>query len=375
MIQICDLLGLDRLVLKRIAGTPQEKLLARQAFAQLASAKSLFEIIRFQLSRENVIGWSPIQVSEEIKFTDSFNHFPFSGFHFSWLQPLVRPPEKGGKRGKSCPVAFDIYGRQIGVSEVESFLERLRRAGYRGKLRILGVIGAPAFSSDAWKLAKNSGLWTINLRHRFGDEALETLVLVEKIVAEIPRHHPEFLDSDLTKLADSINREKTDPIISNLKSHSFQALTALLLREEGFQNVEINLDVPYQKHKQGPSTTRDVDVSGLLTATSTLRLVECKAELRNKPLDPAYVRKFYKETVPAALKFFRKKSVPFRVCQAEIWTTGLVNEIAKNELIGISLDRAVEPVLRDYNDLSELVPTNLSSCKKLLAALAAVGIT
>jgi len=160
-----------------------------------------------------------------------------------------------------------------------------------------------------------------------------------------------------------------------LKSHSFQALTALLLREEGFQNVEINLDVPYQKHKQGPSTTRDVDVSGLLTAPSTLRLVECKAELRNKPLDPAYVRKFYKETVPAALKFFRKKSVPFRVCQAEIWTTGLLNEIAKNELIGISLNRAVEPVLRDYNDLSELVPTNLSSCKKLLAALAAVGIT
>lgn len=54
----------------------------------------------------------------------------------------------------------------------------------------------------------------------------------------------DLLPPGQTKLADAINREKADPIISNLKSHSFQALTALLLREEGFQNVEINLDVP-----------------------------------------------------------------------------------------------------------------------------------
>lgn len=130
----------------------------------------------------------------------------------------------------------------------------------------------------------------------------------------------------------------------------------------------------YQKNKQGPSTTRDVDVSGWLTATSTLRLVECKAELRNKPLDPAYVRKFYEETVPAALRFFRRRCVHFKVCQAEIWTTGQVNEIARKELSRMSLDRAVEPALRDYDALSRLVPSSLSSCKNLLAALAAVGI-
>ncbi len=65
-----------------------------------------------------------------------------------------------------------------------------------------------------------------------------------------------------------------------------------------------------------------------------LLVVECKAEAGDKP---AYVRKFYTETVPAYIRS-KKSNGKIRECRAEIWTTRQVGLDAQQTLEQLKLN-------------------------------------
>ena len=99
-------------------------------------------------------------------------------------------------------------------------------------------------------------------------------------------------------------------------------------------------------------------------------LVECKAEHGTKELKPEYVRKFFTETVPAALKYFTNiKKCNVKKCKAEMWTTGLVGERAQAELANLRLPKRVDAQLLEKADIISLVPAVLSPCKRLIKTL------
>lgn len=104
-----------------------------------------------------------------------------------------------------------------------------------------------------------------------------------------------------------------------------------------------------------------------------IRIVECKAESKEKPLDESYVRKFFTETVPALIKSKCGNHAPSR-CQASIWTTGIVGDQARKALAELSLKKYVEPELVDRQEIVSNLPPALSSTKRLVETIAAVGM-
>lgn len=89
---------------------------------------------------------------------------------------------------------------------------------------------------------------------------------------------------------------KTNPFISDLKSLAFEALSGLLIKYDHWEEVQLNLRVPFQLSEG--ATEREVDVSGQQDSWDKVCIIECKAEAGTKPLAPEYVRKFYRKLCP-----------------------------------------------------------------------------
>ena len=117
---------------------------------------------------------------------------------------------------------------------------------------------------------------------------------------------------------------------------------------------------------------REVDVSGQKNSWDDVCIIECKAEAANKPLDGQYVRKFFTETVPA----FLAAKCPVRKpshCRAEIWTTGIVTDAARNALNDLSISKCITAALVGRDQLKERLPRPLQSTKRLIETIAHLG--
>ena len=227
---------------------------------------------------------------------------------------------------------------------------------------VLGVIAAYAFAADAWSVAKQHGLLAINLRQSYGDAALATLAKMEHLLrlagaGDLFGEHATAIDLD--ELSDDFTALRVHPHLAALRSIGLEVVTAVLLRAQGWENVQLGRVVRFQ------DTERDVDVMGTRGGEDEIYLVECKAAHEAKELDPAHVLKFFTETVPAALKVFTNVTK----CQAEIWTTGRIGEEARETLAGLKLSTRVVPMLREKAAIIDLVPPPLSRCKRLIQAL------
>ena len=218
------------------------------------------------------------------------------------------------------------------------------------------------FTDDAWLLAKKRGLLAINLRQSYGDAALATLAKIEHLLrlAGVGNLFDEATTAiDFEELADDFAALRVHPYVADLRSIGFEVFTALLMRAKGWESVELGLTVPFK------DTKRDVDVIGQRGGGDEVYLVECKAAHETKELDPVYVKKFFTETVPAALKGFTN----ITKCQAEIWTTGRIGERAHATLAGLDLSKCVQSMLREKADIISIVPPPLLRCNRLLETI------
>ena len=224
------------------------------------------------------------------------------------------------------------------------------------------MLAAYAFSDDAWSVAKERGLLAINLRQSYGDAAVAMLAKMEHLLHRADAgdwfgEHPAEIDFE--GVANDIDVLRVHPYIAELRSLALEVVTAVLLRALGWEDIELRRTFQFR------NTKREVDVVGKRGGGSQIYVVECKAAHKTKELDPVDVRKFFTETVPAALKGFTHATV----CKAELWTTGLIGEEAQETLAGISLSKRVVPMLRERAGIVSLVPPPLLPCKRLIETL------
>jgi hypothetical protein len=142
-----------------------------------------------------------------------------------------------------------------------------------------------------------------------------------------------------------------------------------LVKNQGWEEVQLNLKVPLELPEG--VTEREVDVSGQKNSWDEVCIIECKAEAASKPLEGAYVRKFFTQTVPAFLKAKCGEKTPSQ-CRAEIWTTGIVSDDAENALKEIPLKKFIQPQLVGRDRLAQRLPPTLESTKRLIQTIAAV---
>ena len=354
--------ALERLTIKPLVGSPRSHQLARSERVRQIVDMYLTRMVTDQLRKQGVIGWKSATLADFETGTVRFSDYVFSAFGYSWLDPLVR--RAVGQRPKSVPVLFDVFARESDVHDVQGLLHRLTRIGSNRNARmpLLGVIAAYAFTEDAWSLAKQRGLLAINFQQSYGTAALAMLAKMERLLrlAGAGNLFDESTTAiDFDELADDFAALRVHPYVADLRSLGFEVVTAVLLRAKGWESVELGLTVPFK------DTKRDVDVTGQRGGGDELYLVECKAAYETKELDPAHVRKFFTETVPAALRRFTNVTK----CQAEIWTTGRIGEKAHATLAGLDLPKRVMPMLREKTDIISLVPPPLLRCNRLLETL------
>ena len=365
-LQLCQVEGaetaLERLTLNALVGSQSSHQLARSERARQIVDMHLTRMITDQFRKQAVIGWTSATLADLETGTVRFSDHVFSAFGYSWLDPLVR--RAVGKKPKSVPVLFDVCARECDVHDVRGFLHRLARIGSNRNARmpVLGVIAAYAFAADAWSVAKRHGLLAINLRQSYGDAALATLAKMEHLLrlagaGDLFSEHATAIDLD--ELADDFTALRVHPYVAALRSLGLEVVTAVLLRAQGWENVQLGRVVRFQ------DTERDVDVMGTRGGEDEIYLVECKAAHEAKELDPAHVLKFFTETVPAALKVFTNVTK----CQAEIWTTGRIGERAQATLASLELRKCVRATLQEKTDILSLVPTPLLQCKRLIETI------
>jgi len=277
--------------------------------------------------------------------------------------------QEGGK-GTPAPTVVDVLAHQCKIYDAESFVERIYRSGANkvSKLPFLGIIAAPEFDADAWKLVKSEGLLSVNLRQCFGEAALDAMIEVQHILVNVVGDPEKATPVDHSRLAELLGQLKSNPYVVELKSIGFEAVTALLMRNQGFENVEIRRQVPLPR-LGGSVVTRDVDVCGDRNGHTECFAVECKAESGDKELDPSFVNKFYKETLKAYLAD-RKSFGPPTSCRAEIWTTGKVGKDAIATLKQIKLKSFTSARLLDRTAVEKELTAGTKACKALLAAIA-----
>jgi hypothetical protein len=205
----------------------------------------------------------------------------------------------------------------------------------------------------------------MNLRQVYGNQALEALVQIETLLRNLDYAVPLNLDCDVQTFSRLLEELKTNPVVTSLRSIGYEALCALILRSEGYGDVEMGREVPFQE------STRDVDIYG--RRADDLRVVECKALLAGNELLPEDVRKFYLQTMPAFIRWYdenRGKGLYKRV-QAEIWTTGTIGDASREALNEIKAAPNVERRLRASEDVEPDIPSELRErAKTLLKAIA-----
>ena len=364
-LRLCSVEGsttaLERLTINSLVGFPTSHRLARTERTRQIVEMYITRMITDQFRKQGIIGWTSATFPDIETGTVRFSDQVFSAFGYSWLDPLVR--RAVGQKPKSVPVLFDVCARGCDDHDVMGFLHRLARIGSNRNARmpVLGVLAAYAFSGDAWSVAKQRGLLTINLRQSYGDAALDMLAKIESLLRLADagdRFGERTAEIDYEGLANDVDELHAHPYVAELRSLAFEVVTAVLLGGKGWV-VELGRRVRFQ------NTTRDVDVVGKRNGEEEIYLVECKAEHETKELKPEYVRKFFTETVPAALKSFTN----VRKCKAEIWTTGLVGKRAQAELVTLLLSNRVDAKLLEKADIISLVPSVLSPCKRLIKTL------
>lgn len=352
-------------VLERLAHEEQDGdttyAIALRAYARFTTETALANLLFEQFRRENWISWKS-KVPDQTGVLAQFNNFQFRATAFSHLRPMLRFNKT--EKPKPTPVVLDVFAKTCEIYDVESFIERIVRAGQNKnrKLTFLGIIAAYDFDSVAWQLAKNEGLLAINLRQHFGEFAFEALVQVQELLRNVAGEPEKANDADVKKLADTLAELKTNPYVVDLRSLGFESVSGLIGRTKGYENIHLNLKATTESGEE-----REIDVCGEKNGGEELLILECKAEAINKVLDPSYVRKFYTETVPAYLR--TKSGRTIRECRAEIWTTGQVGEDARQALAEISLKPFVKPALLGHDDVKKQIPSTLSSCKRLLEAI------
>jgi hypothetical protein len=228
----------------------------------------------------------------------------------------------------------------------------------------LGIIAAVDFEREAWNMAREAGLMAINLRQFFGESALEALVQIELLLKNVAGDPSRADDANYFNFAKILEELKTNPYVVDLRSIGFEAMSALLLRSKGWEEVQMGLKVPFQ------NSEREIDVTGHKDSHDQLFIIECKAEAANKSLDPEDVRHFFSETVPAYINAKYSGRMP-KNCAAEIWTTGQVGSDAIAALNETKMKSFIQPRLRAHEEVKKEIPHNLQSCKRLIEAISA----
>jgi hypothetical protein len=339
--------------------------IALNAVSRLRIECILARIVVDQLRKQNVLSWHKFNVSPAGKGFVVFNDQPFTAFGYSYLRPVVRWQES---KAKGCPVLFDVSTERYDSVHLNSFLERIRRATCRGESqqRYFGVIAAPQIETEAWRQARKQNLWTINLQQAFGKEAIEALAQIERLLRALDPQVSKFESNAATELQTLLLELKTNPVVATLRAIGLEAVCALVLRNQGFDGVEIGRLVPFE------GTTREVDVFGF--RWDELRIVECKAISGGGRVYGAEVKKFFSETVPAFIRWYRSTGHSFRTVTAEIWTTGEVDATAIDSLKEVKLQPTTKGVILNLAEVLGQIPQALRPrINELVTTIAARG--
>lgn len=266
------------------------------------------------------------------------------------------------------PLLLDVLAGECDVFDVESHRARLARVkGITRRNHLLGILAASRFTKEAHRTARNAGLMVISLKDTFGDAALDLMGQVGTLLtdaADVPGGGDRYA-ADVENGSLSLERLKDHPFVQDLRSLGLEALSALIARVEGWEDVKVGISVPFQKE-----TTREVDVSGHTHGGRRALVVECKAHQADGPVAGEDVKKFFEQTVPAFLRHHQQWQI--EQCTAEIWTTGLIDSSARAALEKISLDRRVAPSLLDGVALEQKIRLALAPCRRLLRTIAVV---
>jgi len=364
-----DTIG-ERFTLQSLVGTPNSSAASLKAQTSFQIEIALTDILLDHFRRQNFIAWNRFVSKDFREGLLPFNNYPFFAASFSWLSPLLRW-EKERKKPKPTPVVFHVSSTNCRLWDVDGFITRMDRAAYEktSRFKLLGVIAAPDFDLDAWAKAKDAGLIMINFRQLFGDHAFEAIVQVQQLLKNVAGDSAKAEEEGYRELAKMIESLKTNPFIADLKALAFEALAGFLVKNHGWEEVQLNLKVPFELPEG--MTDREIDVSGQKNSWDEVCIIECKAEAATKTLDEAYVRRFFTETVPAFLKAKCTVKNPSH-CRAEIWTTGIVSDSAKEALSELALKKFIQPELVGRDQLIQQLPPTLESTKRLLQTIAAL---
>ena len=337
---------------------------AELTLGELRRESLLTRVLVNRLARQNMLSWNGTNLPCRDQLGSEFNNQLFTAFGFSYLSPLLQFKDI---KPSPCPVLFEVYAGECSKKQVESFVHRSERAVLRrGKgRRFLGVIAARWFVKDAWDYARERGIMAINLVQMFGDEALEAMALAEQLMGGFQN---EAITHDLTSLFAAIGELKTNPVVVDLYSIGFEAFAGLALRDRGYGELAFGTIVPFQK------TTRDVDVHA--RKQNELTVIESKAYHAKKPLDPSEVKKFFTETLPSYIAWWRARNgnrEPDRV-RAEIWTTGSIGKDAEDKLAELNLKPYVVPKFCGQKEMLEGLSFEIGSrMGQFLSAIAKGG--
>jgi hypothetical protein len=307
--------------------------------------------------KQNQIAWGS---ASSVDAEHIYNGQWFSAHGYSWLRPLRHFLEG---TAIPCPTVFDVRAEAASLADVEAFCARIKRAGDRprSKLRLLGVMAARFFEPDAFVLGKEYGLILVNLQQSIGDEALETLAIIDKILAVEPTAVAPAATADFVDL---FKKLRYHPQAKNLAGLAFESFSASVLQANGWSDVRTNLAVPFRRGTG--ATSRDVDVSG--RQGDRYLIVECKAHAGTKPVERDDVLKFFDETAPSFLKYMAPRQ-PVKTLQAEFWTTGQVPAEYQELLEGFETKHGIyECVIRTADQIE--IPNHISSMRPLLKCIA-----
>jgi hypothetical protein len=350
--------GLPRFVRPVLSGTETSVELGYRLAGEKMHDEQLTKLLVQSMRNQNIVSWGNTELTSETEHI--FNGQWFSAHGFSWLRPIVS--FKKNEDPVPCPVVFDVRANAATLADVQAFVARIKQAGYRPRssLRLLGVMGARFFETDAWDFGKKSGLVLINFHEQIGDAALDALAAIDQLVSAGPgakNKRPDLLDM-FTKL-------RNHPQAKELASIAFEAFTAAVIQADAWQGVHTNFAVKFQQGSLG--TWRDVDVMG--NRGDHYRAIECKAYGRDKALEVGDVTKFFKQTVPSYLKHFATVK-PIKRFTAEIWTTGIVTGDCTDKLneLRLRLPKHHEFEIRGIQEI--VVPNDIKSMKPLLDLIA-----
>lgn len=230
------------------------------------------------------------------------------------------------------------------------------------------MIGAREFEPKGWDLARSQGLIAVNFRQAFGDDALEAMSYIEEIVENVRDDSSYARRGGLDRLTEMLAELKSNPIVVAIRSIGFEALCGLVMRTQGYEQIELGRVVPWQQ-----TGGRDADVFGI--RGDELRIIECKACHRRKSISPSEVRKFFTETVPAVKAWLRLNNRPFGRCRAEIWTTGTKGKEAGYALHGLASPKSDDWAILRIDEIKPLLPESIRRRSlELLNSIAAAEI-